>query len=170
MTAHAMRGDREKYIAGGMDGYISKPIQPNVLFGEIDRCLGSQKGRAVMVENSVETSEQVDIVSLLQRVEGDKELLAEMVQVFLDDLPNLLNTMRDALLQGNMAMLERSAHSLKGAAGNLSAKQAADAAMELEKAAKDNDAESAKQSLAGVERVMKIVVPALSALCQGVSK
>jgi two-component system, sensor histidine kinase and response regulator len=170
MTAHAMRGDREKYIASGMDGYISKPIQPTTLFGEIDRCLGLQKGRATMADNSVETTEQVDLVSLLQRVEGDKELLAEMVQVFLEDLLNLLNTMRDALQHGDMVVLERSAHSLKGAAGNLSAKQAADAAMKLEKDAKNNDAESARESLAGVERVMKIVVPALSALCQGVSK
>ena len=123
-----------------------------------------------MVEGSVESGEQVDLVSLLQRVEDDKELLAEMVQLFIDDLPTLINTMHDALQRGNMLVLERSAHSLKGAAGNLSAKHAAAAAMKLEKDANNNDAESAKESLAGVEQAMKILVPALSALCQGVSK
>ncbi len=170
MTAHAMRGDREKYLASGMDGYISKPIQPKALFGEIDRCLGSQKGSDAMAGNSVETSEQVDLVSLLERVEGDKELLTEMVQLFLEDAPNLLNAMRDALQRGDMEVLERSAHSLKGAASNLSAKPAAAAALKLEKDAKNNNAESAKESLAGVEQAMKILAPALSALCQGVSK
>ena len=170
MTAHAMRGDREKYLASNMDGYISKPIQPKLLFGEIDRCLGLQKGSNVMANNSTETSEQIDRVSLLERVEGDQELLAEMVQLFLDDIPNLLNAMRDALQRGDMVVLERSAHSMKGAASNLSAKQAADAALKLEKDAKSNHIESAKESLAGVEQAMKILVPALSALCQGVSK
>ncbi len=170
MTAHAMRGDREKYLASGMDGYISKPIQPKALFGEIDRCLGLQRGSDAMADKSTETSEQIDRVSLLERVEEDEELLAEMVQLFLDDIPNLLDTMRAALQRGDMEVLERSAHSLKGAASNLSAKPAADAALKLEKDAKNNNAESAKESLACVEEAMKILVPALSALCQGVSK
>ena len=84
-----------------------------------------------MAENSQELHEQIDRVSLLERVEGDQELLTEMIHLFQEDAPNLLAAMRDALQRGDMVALERSAHSLKGAAGNLSAKATAAAALQL---------------------------------------
>jgi HPt (histidine-containing phosphotransfer) domain-containing protein len=170
MTAHAMRGDRERCLANGMDGYISKPIHPADLFAEMERCLGLQKGNSPMMEKSQETSELIDRVSLLERVEGDHELLNEMIQIFKEEAPALLNAMREALQSGDTVVLERSAHSLKGAVGNLSSKTTANAALKLEQDAKNSDMESAKLSLAEVERVMKLLLPALSDLCQGVSK
>jgi len=170
MTAHAMRGDRERCLANGMDGYISKPIHPVDLFAEMERCLGLQKGNSPMMEKSQETSELIDRVSLLERVEGDHELLNEMIQIFKEEAPALLNAMREALQSGDTVVLERSAHSLKGAVGNLSSKTTANAALKLEQDAKNSDMESAKLSLAEVERVMKLLLPALSDLCQGVSK
>jgi two-component system sensor histidine kinase/response regulator len=93
-----------------------------------------------------------------------------MVHLFQQDAPNLLTAMRDALQRGDLAVLERTAHSLKGAAGNLSAKAAAAAAAQLEKDAKNKNAESAKTSMAEVERVLKHLLPALVELCEGVSK
>jgi two-component system, sensor histidine kinase and response regulator len=170
MTAHAMRGDKERCLASGMDGYISKPIHPDGLFAEIERCLAELGGSNAMTENSQEPDEQIDRVSLLERVEGDQELLTEMIHLFQDDVPNLLTAMRDALQRGDMAVLERSAHSLKGAVGNLSAKATAAAALHLEKDAKNNDAESAKISLVEVERAVKHLLPALAELCQAVTK
>ncbi len=170
MTAHAMRGDKERCFASGMDGYISKPIHPVSLFAEIERCLAASEGNNAMVENSQEPGEQIDRVSLLERVEGDQELLAEMIHLFQEDAPNLLTAMRDALQRGDMTVLERSAHSLKGAVSNLSAKATAAAALQLEKDAKNKNAESAKASLAEVERAVKLLLPALADLCQGVSK
>jgi PAS domain S-box-containing protein len=170
MTAHAMRGDRERCLANGMDGYISKPIHPVDLFAEMERCLGLQKGNSPMMEKSQETSELIDRVSLLERVEGDHELLNEMIQIFKEEAPALLNAMREALQSGDTVVLERSAHSLKGVVGNLSSKTTANAALKLEQDAKNSDMESAKLSLAEVERVMKLLLPALSDLCQGVSK
>ena len=123
-----------------------------------------------MAENSQELHEQIDRVSLLERVEGDQELLTEMIHLFQEDAPNLLAAMRDALQRGDMAVLERSAHSLKGAAGNLSAKATAAAALQLENDARNKDAESAKGSLVEVERALKHLLPALAELCQGVTK
>jgi PAS domain S-box-containing protein len=164
MTAHAMRGDKERCLASGMDGYISKPIHPDGLFAEIERCLATTGGSNAMTENSQEPAEQIDRVSLLERVEGDQELLTEMIHLFQEDVPNLLAVMRDALECGDMAVLERSAHSLKGAVGNLSAKAAA-AAQRLETDAKNKDAESAKESLAQAERAVKQLLPALAELC-----
>jgi CheY-like chemotaxis protein len=170
MTAHAMRGDKEKYLASGMDGYVSKPIHPAGLFAEIERCLKASGGSIAMTENLQGTNEQIDRISLLERVEGDQELLTEMIHLFQEDAPKLLAAMRDALQRGDMAVLERSAHSLKGAASNLSAKATAAAALELEKDAKSEDAESAKKSLAAVELAVEHLLPALADLCQGVVK
>ena len=123
-----------------------------------------------MMENSQKPDEQIDRVSLLERVEGDQELLTEMIHLFQEDAPNLLAAMRDALQRGDMAVLERSAHSLKGAVSNLSAKATVAAALQLEKDAKNKDAESAKKSLVDVERSVTHLLPALAELCQGVSK
>ena len=170
MTAHAMRGDKERCLASGMDGYLSKPIHPDGLFAEIERCLAAAGRNSEMTENSQESREQIDRVSLLERVEGDQELLSEMIHIFQDDAPNLLTAMGDALQSGDMAVLERSAHSLKGAASNLSAKSTAAAALQLENDAKNNDVESAKGSLAEVERMMKQLLPLLAEICQEVTK
>jgi len=170
MTAHAMRGDKERCLAGGMDGYISKPIQPSGLFAEIERCLAASQGSNAVTKNTKEPGELIDRVSLLERVEGDQELLAEMIGLFQEGAPHLLSAMREALQSGDMAALEMSAHSLKGAVGNLSAKAAAAAALQLEKDAKNKNAESAKESLMEVERAVSRLLPALAEICQGVSK
>ena len=170
MTAHAMRGDKERCLASGMDGYISKPIRPDGLFAEIERCLAKTGRSSAMAENLQESHEQIDRVSLLERVEGDQELLTEMIHLFQEDAPNLLTAMRDALHRGDMAVLERSAHSLKGAVSNLSAKATAAVASQLEKDAKNKDVDSARRSLVEVERAVKHLLPALAELCQGVTK
>jgi len=170
MTAHAMRGDRERCLAGGMDGYISKPIHPDGLFAEIERCLLVSGGGNAMTENRQEPIEQIDRESLLERVEGDQDLLNEMIHLLQQEAPRMLAKMHDSLERGDMAGLERSAHSLKGAAGNLSAKVTSAIAAQLEKDAKNMDAEAAKTSLGEVERAVKNLLPLLAELCQGVSK
>jgi PAS domain S-box-containing protein len=170
MTAHAMRGDKERYLAGGMDGYISKPIRRDGLFAEIERCLAATQRSLTMSENGTRAGEIIDRASLLERVEGDHELLAEMINLFVEDAPNLLASMRDALKKSDMLFLERSAHSLKGAASNLSAQTAAAAAQKLERDAKQANAESAKASLLAVEKEVDRLLPALTDICQGVSK
>jgi PAS domain S-box-containing protein len=170
MTAHAMRGDRDRCLASGMDGYISKPFNPIALFAEIERCVVIMGGSDAMTENSQVPDEQIDRVSLLERVEGDQELLTEMIHLFQDDVPNLLAAMRDALERGDMTVLERSAHSLKGAVSNLSAKATVAAALRLETNARNHNAESAKESLVEVEQSVTRLLPALAELCQGVVK
>jgi CheY-like chemotaxis protein/HPt (histidine-containing phosphotransfer) domain-containing protein len=170
MTANAMRGDKERYLAVGMDGYISKPINSRGLFAEIKRCLNGTERSMPMTANSSEPAEQLDRASLMDRVEGDRELLAEMIALFVDDVPRLMDTMRSALRQGDMTVLERSAHSLKGAASNLSANLTSAAASQLEKNAKNGDVEASKASLTSLEGPVERLLPLLADLCQGVSK
>lgn len=170
MTANAMRGDKERYLNAGMDGYISKPTNSSTLFSAIDKCLKETGKGYLMAPNPQELEEQLDRDSLLARVEGDQELLKEMVQLFAGDAPLLLETMRDALQQSDMALLERSAHSMKGAAGNLSANFVMAAALQLEKSAKESDLEASKAYLTNLEQAVSRLLPALAEICHGVLK
>jgi two-component system, sensor histidine kinase and response regulator len=170
MTANAMRGDKERYLEVGMDGYISKPIQSSSLFAEIDRCLHSREGGMAMTDNPGALPEQLTRAALLERVEGDQELLTEIINLFVDDAPRLMNAMRGAFEQRDMALLERLAHSMKGAAGNLCASLTAATAMQLEYDAKKGDAESCKSDLAKLEAAVAKLLPLLAELSQGVAK
>jgi two-component system, sensor histidine kinase and response regulator len=153
-----------------MYSYISKPVHPRGLFAEIERCLAGNERSTTMTGNSSKRDEQVDRTSLLERVEGDQELLAEMIHLFREDVPQLLDAMRNALQQGDMKSLERSAHSMKGAAGNLSAYVVVDAALRLEQDAKNRDAESSRASLATLQGAIDRLLPALAELCLEVPK
>src|SRR5437879_13261288 len=75
MTAHAMKGDRERCLEAGMDGYVSKPVRAADLLEEIDK----QVRRAQPTLRVV-----LDRAALLERLEGDAELLAEMVGALLE--------------------------------------------------------------------------------------
>jgi two-component system sensor histidine kinase/response regulator len=170
LTAHAMKGDKERCLRGGMDGYVSKPIRPDHLFAEIQRCLGGTPGSLPMTEGSMERNELFDRAALLDRVEGDEELLVEMVQLYVEDAPRALKTMRSALQQGDLHALERAAHSVKGSSANLAANPAAEAAQRLEQDAKRGDAAGAEASLAALESALGQLLVALAENHSGVTK
>ena len=123
-----------------------------------------------MVTSSSEKGENLDRVSILQRLEGSEELLSELIQLFLGEAPHLLEAMRKSLQQGDMQQLERSAHSMKGAASNFLAVGTVGAASQLENDAKNGNLESAKSSLATLEAVVKRLLAALDDMCQGSAK
>ncbi|MCJ7578124.1 MAG: response regulator, partial [candidate division Zixibacteria bacterium] len=147
MTAHAMKGDRERCLQAGMDDYISKPIEPQELFHAIEKWtksqdsekdlspytlhLSPQKSELALSEHS-EPVETIDLESALRRFDGDKEFFKEMLQEFLSYMPKQLDKLAEAIKTGEAKVVEREAHSLKGAAGNLGAKLMADLALQLE--------------------------------------
>jgi CheY-like chemotaxis protein len=127
MTAHAMNGDRERCLAAGMDAYISKPLDPKALFA--------------IVEGGTETSHPsakvtgFDYEELLERFGGDRELLADVVRLFVEDCPARLEAIERAVASRDAERVRFEAHGLKGAAGNLSASGLFEAAAMLERLA-----------------------------------
>ena len=100
----------------------------------------------------------------LSRVGGDIELLREVVGLFLDDYPQSLEMIRQAVAQGDQSSLERHAHSLKGSVSTFGAQEAFDAAQVLEKQGRTGDMSSAAEGLANLEQALINLRPELEAL------
>ena len=132
MTANAMEGDREKYLAAGMDGYVSKPIQSASLGLAIDAAIGEAPGgRATPAAPAAEAAE-FDRDRVMQELGGDAELYASIVAIFLEEHPGKVAALREALARGDGEALYRLGHSLKGSAAVFGASRAVEAARALE--------------------------------------
>jgi len=129
MTAHAIKGDRERCLEAGMDEYVSKPIDSDKLFDAIET-LTRTSGAS---DRAQDESAKLDKEMLLKAFDGDWSFLKEVVEVFLSDYPRLLDNLRRAFEQNDSDTLMRAAHSLKGMLKNFQAETAAEVAFELEK-------------------------------------
>jgi CheY-like chemotaxis protein len=136
MTAHAMKGDRERCLAAGMDGYISKPIRSRDLFDTLHETLSGHEtaplNSATAANLPVPEESLVDWSVALQRVEGDRELLREIAEVFLDESAKLLADIRQALDSADAPRLRRAAHTLKGSMVHFVSSEVCEPALRLE--------------------------------------
>jgi two-component system, sensor histidine kinase and response regulator len=108
-----------------------------------------------------------DRAAELMRVEGDPELLVEIIEVFLDDSPRLLSRIREALKREDLKLLEQAAHTLKGSVGNFCAPVAYAAALKLEKIGREGNVEKAQEARIDLEEAMEQLRPALQLLRDG---
>jgi HPt (histidine-containing phosphotransfer) domain-containing protein len=103
----------------------------------------------------------IDLPTVLERVEDDRELLRELVQLFLDDVPLRMRAIHDAVDSRDAEGLQRSAHALKGSAGNLAALAVFEAARELERTAPTGDWTHAQEACAALESELRRLTPVL---------
>jgi len=150
MTAHAMAGDRERMLAAGMDAYVSQPIRFDELFRAIE-------GFAPAA---------IDGAALLEGVNGDKKLLAEMILVFEADVPELLTRIQSAIAEHNAGDLREAAHALKGSVGNFSQGEPFDAARKLERMGAENELSAADSLVQHTRKEVRRLIRSLQSLKQ----
>ena len=164
MTAHAIKGDRERCLEAGMDDYVSKPVQKTELFRAI-QAVTAAGNCATKTVKSLENPNQVfDRRSALDRVGDDEEVLAEVISLFLQDIPCQMNDIRSAIREGDPKHLESAAHRLKGSASCLGGESTAAAAMRLEALGKKGELSGATEGLAELECELKRFIDEISRL------
>jgi PAS domain S-box-containing protein len=125
MTAHAMKGDRERCIEAGMDDYVSKPITPDALAAALDTWLGQDAqelpGGDLAPAAETESSEALPVFdrqSFVELLSGDEESVEEIIAGFLEDVPLQIATLKKFIAEGDARRSGRQGHSIKGAAAN----------------------------------------------------
>jgi two-component system sensor histidine kinase/response regulator len=148
MTAHALKGDRERCLEAGMDAYVAKPVQSRLLFEAIDSVTIAEPSTDAATPTPTEQmkldTEVFDHEAALAMIDGDLELFQELVALFMSESANLLDQIRGSLAQHDANALERSAHSLKGSVGAFRAESARLAAQKLEDLGRQGDFEQAE--------------------------
>ena len=149
MTAHAMKGDRDRCLAAGMDDYVAKPIEPERLRDAIDRCISGAPAAPAPPDEppAIGNGRVFDRTELLNRVGGDEALLDNVLSLFLSSLPEQLDLLQSAISDGNAEIARHHAHTIKGMAANISAHRLRDEAQEMETAFLAGDLNDAGKGL-----------------------
>ncbi len=164
MTAHALKGDRERCLAAGMDGYLSKPIDPEDLFAAVEGITPSFPQEEVGGVAVPPSDAVFDRTATLDRVGHDGKLLQEVVELFLDESAKQLARLREATTRHDRAALELSAHALKGSVGNFASKPAYAALERLETVSRSGDWAGVEISLGQLENEIDRLSVALGGL------
>ncbi len=153
MTAHAMKGDMEKCIEAGMNGYLSKPISFKKLSSAIHGHI-----RAEQEENNEVGDLILDREGALMRLAGRENLLFDLYDFFITGVPSNIEALKSAIENDDAVTAEREAHSLKGAAANIGAILMRKAAAETEAAAKSGNLSETRQRYEGLKKELEKVL------------
>jgi len=183
LTANAIKGDRELCLAAGMDEYVTKPIDPPLLFQTIRSMLPAKvtlaaqiamppvdPGEAPAVAQPADAAPAppVDLESLQDRCLGSREIAAKALNLFDTSLTRDLALLADSVRKGDARSAATKAHAIKGAAANVSAEAIRRLAAELENLAKEDavsgGADCLDQLRGEVERFRSYLSSALTEL------
>ena len=156
MTAHAMKGDRDRFLAAGMDGYVAKPVRPHELYVAVE-------GGDPHAEAELPADLPFEWDAALENVGGDEAMLRELAEMFFAECPKLMQQIREHIAGADGPELRRAAHTLKGSAHVFGAEEVAAAAHRLEEIGglREEAFADAEEALALLEDEVTRLLPAL---------
>ena len=149
MTANALKGDHEKCIAAGMDDYISKPVSLKSVAAVMDKWLSTVEESPSTVERKAKPSPHnpgeknnqhiLDYDDIVSRLAGDEELVLEVFEAFMGDIPDKIEQLRKVTKSGDAQQVKDFGHMVKGAGRNISAHAFQEVASKIEQAGAKNE-------------------------------
>jgi len=153
MTAHATKGDKDKCLQAGMDDYIAKPLRRNKLLKIVNKWIKSAvkfnpRGPSLQtIDDSVGEEAPMNFDQATNEFEGDKDFLMEVMTGFFDNVETQIETIHQAISDGDTEKVWQEAHSIKGGAANLAAEKLSQTAFELETMGKSEKLKGSREAL-----------------------
>jgi len=164
MTAEVMRGDREGFLAAGMNDYVAKPIRPQELIAAIARTPSRTRARAASDAGAARPPVDASVLDrLAESMGGDDAFVTELIEQFVTDSPALVAAARRGLEAGDSDEVRRAAHTLKSNAATFGANELADRSSRLEVAAKAGGLEDGLAQIEAIDEELGRVHAALGA-------
>jgi PAS domain S-box-containing protein len=161
MTAYAMKGDRERCLAAGMDGYVGKPIQPRELVEAIVGLVSPLAETGGETAQAFHPEEIFNKAEALQHVGGDEALLRELGEIFFQSRPEMMAELREGIARRDPKTVQRVAHTIKGSISHLGAPAVYDAALRLEQMGRAGDLGHAETAYKTLEESLVRLEPLL---------
>jgi CheY-like chemotaxis protein len=162
MTAHALKGDRERCLEAGMDEYISKPIKARVLFDTIVAVLAKSDARETHDTAPPAPAERFSWAEALDAVKGDAEIRELIMKAAFEELPQSMSAVRQAVADNDADALSGAAHKLAGAIRYFGDTPAYMRARALETMGKERDLKDATSLVAPLEAEIADLLTTLS--------
>ncbi|MHC4871982.1 MAG: CHASE4 domain-containing protein [Planctomycetota bacterium] len=132
MTANTSPRDLQECRNCGMDDIISKPVKRNILLGKVDTLLGNQSSDMELEEGRTTADIPIDIDEAIEELCGKRDVLLKLVDKIISDLPDEIEKMQTAVIEEDWKTIKYISHKIYGGASNLSIKQIAVTAREIE--------------------------------------
>ncbi|MCB9937185.1 MAG: response regulator [Planctomycetaceae bacterium] len=166
MTAHALKGDRERCLKAGMDAYLSKPVQPKALYEMIEGITASAPAESESPTEPAPNNTIMNWNAAVEQIGGREDLLREVMTLFVSEADSYLTEIQEAIKREDMGEIRRLAHTIKGSAAHFAAQSTVAAAFRLEKMGHDGDLTGVDEAYATLESEVKRLNEAIANLLQ----